>query len=140
MSLKKILIRFLGTKALEQSGIGELTLSLIPKMGIMSAVCLCISLALTRDVRDIPGFAVGFVYACVCLIYLARTCGEAASCKDIKKAKAMMVRCYLLRFFGLFMLGAVSLWFGFMSFVGILLPQLFPKILLSFEQLLRKKD
>lgn len=140
MSLKNILKRFLGTKALKQSGIGELTLSLIPKMAVMTVVCLCISLILTRDWRDITGFAVGLVYAVFCLVYLARTCGEAASCGDIRRAKAMMVRCYVLRFFGLFILGAVSLWFEFMSFVGILLPQLFPKILLSVSQHLRKKD
>lgn len=140
MSLKKILIRFLGTKALKQSGIGELTLSLIPKMAVMTAVCLCISLVLTKDWRDIPGFAVGLVYACLCLVYLARTCGEAASCGDIKRARVMMIRCYVLRFFGLFILGAVSLWFEFMSFVGILLPQLFPKILLSIDRHSRKKD
>lgn len=140
MSLKKILERLLGTKALEQSGIGEIVLSLIPKMGIMSAVTLCISLIMTRDWRDITGFAVGYVYSCGCLVYLARTCGAAAGCKDVKKAKDMMVRCYLYRFFGLFMLGAAALLFGFMSFVGVLLPQLFPKILLSLDGLLRKKD
>ena len=111
IGMKKILSRFLGTKALEQSGIGEIVLSLIPKMGVLTAAALIISLLLTRDWRDITGFAVGFVYACACLIYLARTCGDAAACKDIKKAKAMMVRCYLLRFFGLFMLGAAALWF-----------------------------
>jgi hypothetical protein len=109
-------------------------------MGLMTAACLIISLVITRDIREIPGFAAGYVYACFCLIYLARTCGDAAGCKDIKKAKAMMARCYLLRFFGLFMLGAAALWTGAVSFVGILLPQLFPKILLTFEQLTRKKD
>ncbi len=138
--MKYITKRLLGTKALENTGIAEITISLIPKMGVMAAAFLCISLLISRDLRDIPGFLVGYVYACVCLIYLARTCGEAALCKDVKKAKAMMVRCYLLRFFGLFMLGAVALWFEFMSFVGVLLPQLFPKILLSLGQLLRKKD
>lgn len=140
MGLKNMLKRLLGTPALDKSGIGEIVLSLIPKMGIMTAVCLVLSLLITRDWREIPGFAVGYVYACACLIYLARTCGYAAGCKDIKKAKAMMVRCYLYRFFGLFMLGAVSLWFGSMSFVGVLMPQLFPKILLSLDGLLRKKD
>lgn len=139
-SVKKILIRLLGTDALEQSGIGGIVLSLIPKMGIMTAAALVISLIISRDLRDIPGFLVGYIYACGCLIYLARTCCDAAGCKDIKKAKAMMVRCYLLRFFGLFMLGAVALWFGFMSFAGVLIPQLFPKILLSLDGLLRKKD
>ena len=138
--MNRILKRLLGTKALGESGIGAIVISLVPKMGLMTAVCLIISLILTRDLREIPGFLVGFVYACVCLCYLARTCADAAECKDIKKAKAMMVRCYLLRFFGLFMLGALALLTGIMSFVGILLPQLFPKILLSLDGLLRKKD
>lgn len=138
--MKKYLERFLGAKEIKDSGIDKLTLALIPKMGVMSAVCMAVSLLITRDLREIPGFAAGYVYACFCLIYLARTCAKAAGCGDIKKAKAMMHRCYLLRFFGLFMLGAAALWFKILSFVGILVPQLFPKILLMFDRLSRKKD
>lgn len=138
--LNNLLKRLLGTRALEESGIGELTLRLLPKMGIMSAVCLVLSMIISFDLRNIPGFIVGYVYACFCLIYLARTCGEAALCGDVKRAKGMMRRCYLYRFAGLFALGAAALLLDIMSFAGVLIPQLFPKILLSFERLFERKE
>lgn len=140
MLLKSLLGRWLGRDDIDSSGIGELVCALIPKMGLVTLACLLISLCISRDLRDIPGFVIGFAYSCFCLIYLARTCADAAGCKDTKKAKDKMMRCYLLRFAGLFMLGAVSLYTGFFSFAGVLIPQLLPKILLSARQLSGKKD
>lgn len=137
--LRQMLKRLLGTRALNESGIGEMILELIPKMGVLSMVCLCAAMIIDFDLRNIPGFAIGYIYACFCLIYLARTCADAAGCGNIKKAKAMMRRCYLYRFFGLFMLGAAALLFRIFSFAGVLIPQLFPKILLSVGQLSERR-
>lgn len=140
MLLKKLLVRWLGSRELEESGIAKIVYELIPKMAAVSAVCLIISLLISRDIRDIPGFVTGFLYAVFSLVYLARTCTDAALCKDTKKAKDKMMRCYILRFAGLFALGAVSLYTGLFSFAGVLIPQLLPKILLSAGQFSRKKD
>lgn len=83
------------------------------------------------DVSMIIGLVVGTAYCILAQIYLGKTINYAVKFNEIK-AKRLMISCYLLRFLGLGILCYLAVEFEFMNFVGILIPQLYPRIVLTF--------
>ena len=104
-------------------------------MLIASAVCFLFTLFWGFEVRNLVGFAVGGVNACLGLRYLAVTVNRAVDC-DVKRAKRLMLSCYGVRLAVLTALCAAGFLTGYISVVGILVPQLFPRILLMFDHFL----
>ena len=107
--------------------------------GVLSVICWCVTLFWGFEVRTLLGFIVGYFYMCACYMYLGKTC-EYAVTLDEKKAKNSMLRCYIIRYAGLFVLCSVSMLTGMVNFVGVLLPQFFPRIVLSVLQIYKRKD
>lgn len=113
-----------------KDGIKPLLKKLFPAMTALNIPVWLVTLLWGFDITMIVGLAVGTVYSIFCCRYLAKTINSAIL-KSEGKAKAMMMSCYMVRFLGLGVLGYVALSFDFMNFVGLLLPQFYPRIILS---------
>ncbi|MGN0593840.1 MAG: hypothetical protein ACI4I6_01665 [Hominimerdicola sp.] len=121
-----------------QNEMRQLLEKLIPKIAVLTVISWCITLFWGFDVRNLIGLIVGLIYVCFCYVYLAKTCVKAVEL-DFAAAKKAMFRCYIIRFFGLFALCAVTALTGFASAPCVLLPQFFPKIVLTIMQFTRQK-
>lgn len=95
------------------------------------AVCFCFTLITGFEWRNALGFAVGTLYACGCMLYLAASSERAVKTGSTAKAKRIMRSCYGIRLSLLTVLCAAAMLTGAMSPVGIIVPQLFPRILLT---------
>ena len=112
---------------------GLLILQMLPYGIAALVICLCFTLIWGFDAAVFIGFGIGFLFACASLVYLGMCCESSVSL-DVKKGKRRMLCCYLIRYFSLFGLCALSMFSGKISVVGILVPQFFPKIILSIMQ------
>lgn len=117
------------------AGLKPLVGKLCKAMAAASAVCFLFTLILGFEWRNLIGFAVGGANACAGMYYLAVTCEKAVEA-DHKRAKRMMLSCYGVRLAVLTALCAVGFFTGMISVVGVIVPQLFPRILLTFDKLL----
>ena len=104
-------------------------------MAAASVLCFLFTLFWGFEWRNLFGFAVGGANACAGMIFLAKTVGRAVDC-DQKRAKRMMLSCYGIRLAVLTALCAAGFLTGALSVVGIVVPQLFPRILLTFDHIL----
>ena len=123
----------------DKATVRKLVREMIVPMGIMTAVCWAFTLIWGFKLSNLAGFCVGFVYVWVCYEYLARSCERAVEL-DVTKAKRVMLVCYLGRFAGLFALCAAAMLTGYISAVGVLVPQLFPRIILTVKQFTAGKE
>jgi len=121
-----------------KEGIKPLLKKLFPRMIIINVPVWLITLIWGFDLTMIVGLAVGTAYSIACCIYLASTINEAVECSQ-GKAKGKMMSCYAVRMLGLCVLGYVALRYDFMNFVGFLLPQFYPRIILTIMNFLEKK-
>lgn len=96
------------------------------------AVCFLFTLFWGFELRNLFGFGIGTLNACFSLWLLARTVNKAVEC-NVKRAKRLMIGCFALRMAILTALCAVGFFTGAISVVGVIVPQLFPKILLTFD-------
>lgn len=120
------------------SEIMQLLKRMLPWGIILNIVCLLITFIWNFSWSSFLGFVVGFVYVCLCYLYLGYTCEKAVRC-DKSKAKRSMLTCYIVRFSGMFILCAISMLTGIMNVVGILLPQFYPRIILTVMQFADRK-
>ncbi len=104
-------------------------------MAAAGAVCFLFTLITGFEWRNLFGFSVGTANACGGMLYLAKTVERAVECSP-KRAKRLMLSCYGIRLAVLTALCAVGAFTGVLSIVGIIVPQLFPRILLGFDRLL----
>lgn len=121
-----------------KDGIKPLLKKLFPRMIIINLPVWLITLLWGFDLTMIVGLAVGTAYSIICCIYLSNTINKAVLNSE-GKAKAMMFSCYAVRMLGLGILGYVALKYDFMNFVGFLLPQFYPRIILTIMTFLEKK-
>ena len=110
---------------------------LIP-MAVMTVVCYAFTLIWGFDVPTLIGFAVGYGYVVVCYEYLAYSCEKAVEL-DVKKGKRTMLTCFAVRYAGLFALSAAAMLTGCMNVIGILVPQFYPRIVLTAKEFFIKK-
>lgn len=122
-----------------KDGIKPLLKLLFPKMIVANVPVWLITLIWGFDLTMIIGLAVGTLYAIISYIYLANTINKSVV-NSVGRAKWMMMRCYLVRMFLLCFLGYVALKYDFMNFVGLLLPQFYPKIILTIMNFTEKKN
>lgn len=118
----------------------RLLLEKIYRWGALCAVvCFAVTLFWGFDFSNLTGFAVGYGYMCVSFEYFGRVCEKAVT-QDKKKAVRAVRACYFIRFGGLFLLCALSMLTGLASFAGIIVPQFFPKIILTVNEFSHKKS
>lgn len=122
-----------------RSPLSDLLYSLLLPMAVMTAVCWCATLLWGFDVPTLIGFAVGYGYVVACCFYLAHSCEKAVEL-DVKKGKRVMLACYAVRFAVLFVLCAFSMHTGCINVIGVLVPQFFPRIVLTAREFLIKKE
>ena len=121
-----------------KSPLRELVRSMLVPMAVMTLVCWAVTLIWGFDLPTLIGFALGFVYVCVCYEYLAFSCEKAVEL-DVQKGKRVMLTCYLVRFAGLFALSAAAMLTGWVNVIGILVPQFFPRIILTAKEFFLRK-
>lgn len=121
-----------------KDGIKPLLKKLFPRMIIINIPVWLITLLWGFDLTMIVGLAVGTAYSIFSCIYLANTINKAVECSQ-GKAKSMMIGCYLVRLLGIGFLGYLALSYDFMNFVGFLLPQFYPRIVLTIMTFIEKK-
>lgn len=110
---------------------------LIPYMLFANVPIWLFSLIWGFDLTMIIGLFVGTIYCILAYFYLGRTINLAVRLSK-RKAQGLMLSCYFIRFLGLGILGYFALKYDFMNFVGLLLPQFYPRIILSFMGFNRK--
>lgn len=123
----------------ETSTLRPLLNKIYPAGGVITAVCWLFTLIWGFELRTLLGFLVGYGYMCLCYEYLARVC-ERVVRLDRKRGGRAVTACYMIRFAGLFLLCAMGMLTGYLNFVGILLPQFFPKIILMVMQFTRGRN
>lgn len=101
--------------------------------GVLSAGCFAVTLIWGFDIKNVVGFAIGYAYLCLCYFYFGRVCESAVRC-SVKRAAHMMRVCYFLRYGGLFLLCATAALIGYANFTGIVIPQFFPRIILTADR------
>lgn len=121
-----------------KDGIKPLLKKLFPRMILFNIPVWLVTLIWGFDLTMIIGLVVGTAYSIVGCIYLADTINKAVS-HSRGKAKRMMMNCYLVRMLGLGVLGYLALTYDFMNFVGFLLPQFYPRMILTIMNFLEKR-
>ena len=122
-----------------KSTLRKLVGDMIVPMAVMTAVCWAFTLIWGFKLSNLAGFAVGFAYVWVCYEYLARSCERAVEL-DVPRAKRVMLVCYLVRFAGLFALCAAAMLTGYINVAGVLVPQFFPRIILTVKHFTAGKE
>lgn len=102
------------------------------------ALSFVISLIWGFDFTMALGLMAGYVYLAFSYIYLAGSICAAVGTKDKSKAKRTMFGSYMLRYIGLFLLCWIAFEIKILNVVGIILPQLFPKIILWIYQITKR--
>lgn len=122
----------------KNSEIKNLLWKMLPWGAVMAVLCWGVMLFRGFIAADLLGILTGFVYVCLCYVYLARCCERAVS-MDIKNAKKLMFRCYLLRYAGLFGLCAFAMLTKHINVVGVLVPQFFPAMILRLMYIFNRR-
>ncbi|MBP5268862.1 MAG: hypothetical protein J6Z29_09885 [Ruminococcus sp.] len=84
------------------------------------------------------GFLLGYGFMCAQFEYFGRSC-ESAVKLDKKSAVRKMRVCYAVRMSSLVILSCTAAYTGIANFTGILIPQLFPKMILTADQFFGRK-
>ena len=114
-------------------------LAMIYKWGaVLTALCFAVTLIWGFKVSQLLGFGLGYGFMCAQFEYFGRCC-ESAVKLDRKAAVRKMRVCYALRMTALVLLACTAAYTGFANFTGILIPQLFPKIILTAGHFLGRK-
>ena len=122
----------------DKSPLRELVHSMLLPMAVMTVVCWAVTLIWGFDVPTLIGFAIGYVYVVVCYEYLAWSCEKAVEL-DVRKGKRVMLTCYMVRYAGLFALSAAAMLTGYVNVIGVLVPQFYPRIILTAKEFFIKK-
>ncbi|WP_124098302.1 ATP synthase subunit I [Ruminococcus sp. Marseille-P6503] len=117
--------------------ISALYKKMLPPMLALNSVLILICLIGGFGWRKLTGLIIGFIYMMWCLWYLGRTVVRAVD-MTVKKAKHTMAYCYAVRYAGLFALCFAAFELDLFSAAGILLPQFYPRAVLSLDALTGK--
>ena len=103
-----------------------------------SLIAFFISILWGFDITMLFGLMVGYAYLVFSYTYLAGSICAAVGTSDKSKAKKQMFGSYMLRYIGLFLLCWLAFELKIINVVGILLPQLFPKITIWIHQIIKR--
>lgn len=111
---------------------------LVIAMALINVLFYGLSLFWGFDLKTLLGFIVGYVYVNVCYFYLAYTVEKCVD-MNVKRAKRLMLVCYVVRYTGLFLLCFVAMQFKIFNVIGIIIPQLYPRIAFGIIQFIERK-
>lgn len=111
---------------------------MIPGLFVLTFLAFLISLFRGFKLSLLLGFSVGFVYVILSYFYMAQTILHAVK-HNKKTAQRMMFGCYLLRYIVLLLVCAIAFKTEVFNVFGVLIPQLFPRIVLMFNNFRERK-
>ena len=117
-------------KSDNNSSIFKLLKRMIIIMGVINIFFYLLSLIWGFSIKMLLGFLVGFIYVSLCYVYVAKTVENAVEMPE-KRAKRSVISCYIIRYIGLFLLCFVAIQFKIFNVVGILIPQMYPRMAIS---------
>lgn len=122
-----------------ESSVTRPLLTMIYKWGaVLTAVCFLITLFWGFRISQLLGFGLGYGFMCAQFEYFGRCC-ESAVLLDRKSGVRKMRVCYAVRMSALVTLSCIAAYTGFANFTGILIPQLFPRIILTADHFIGRK-
>lgn len=110
---------------------------LIPRIAMMNIPVYLISLIWGFSLPFLIGLVAGTAYACISLIYLGITIERSVE-KTVKKAQANVFASYGVRYIVLFLLCYVGVETKAMSFLALIIPQFYARVVLWLEMLFPK--
>ena len=114
-------------------------LLMIYKWGaVLTVIGFAVTLFQGFKVSQLLGFLLGYGFMCAQFEYFGRSC-ESAVKLDKKSAVRKMRVCYAVRISALVILSCTAAYTGIANFTGILIPQLFPKMILTADQFFGRK-
>ncbi|WP_024857847.1 hypothetical protein [Ruminococcus albus] len=114
-------------------------LLMIYKWGaVLTVIGFAVTLFRGFKVSQLLGFLLGYGFMCAQFEYFGRSC-ESAVKLDKKSAVHKMRVCYAVRMSSLVILSCTAAYTGIANFTGILIPQLFPKMILTADQFFGRK-
>ena len=114
-------------------------LLMIYKWGaVLTVIGFAVTLFRGFKVSQLLGFLLGYGFMCAQFEYFGRSC-ESAVKLDKKSAVRKMRVCYAVRISSLVILSCTAAYTGIANFTGILIPQLFPKMILTADQFFGRK-
>ena len=114
-------------------------LVMIYKWGaVLTVIGFAVTLFWGFSFAQLLGFLLGYGFMCAQFEYFGRSC-ESAVKLDRKSAVRKMRVCYAVRVAALVILSCTAAYTGIANFTGILIPQLFPKMILTADQFFGRK-
>ncbi len=107
-------------------------------MALINVAFCLLSLITGVHLNLILGLWVGYFYVCLSYIYLSEVVERAVD-KTEQKAKRSLISCYAIRYAGLFMLCFLAGELKILSMLGVVIPQLYPKIALGIISFAERK-
>ncbi|MCR5022457.1 hypothetical protein [Ruminococcus sp.] len=127
------------TKLSDNTSVTRPLLLMIYKWGaVLTVLCFAVTLFWGFKASQLLGFVLGYGFMCAQFEYFGRSC-ESAVKLDRKSAVRKMRICYAIRCTALVILSCATAYTGIANFTGILIPQLFPKIILTADQFFGRK-
>lgn len=111
---------------------------MIPGLLVLTILAYLISLFWGFKISVLLGFSVGFIFVILSYFYMAETISRAVK-RNKKTAQRMMFGCYLSRYIVLLLICAIAFKTGIFNVFGVLIPQLFPRIVLMFNNYRERK-
>lgn len=111
---------------------------MIPGLFVLTVLAFLVSLFWGFKLSILIGFSIGFVYVVLSYFYMAETISRAVK-HNKKTAQRMMFGCYLLRYILLILICAIAFKTEVFNVFGVLIPQLFPRIVLMFNSFRERK-
>ena len=105
---------------------------------VLTVIGFAVTLFRGFKVSQLLGFLLGYGFMCAQFEYFGRSC-ESAVKLDKKSAVRKMRVCYAVRISSLVILSCTAAYTGIANFTGILIPQLFPKMILTADQFFGRK-
>lgn len=111
---------------------------MIPGLFVLTALSFLASLFWGFKISILLGFLVGFIFVVLSYFYMAETISRAVK-RNKKTAQRMMFGCYLSRYILLLLICAIAFKTGALNVFCVLIPQLFPRIVLMFNNYRERK-
>ncbi len=105
---------------------------------ILTFISFLVSLLWGFKMSVLIGFLVGLVYVILSYCYLSETIYRAIN-RSKKTAQKMMFFCYLSRYLILILLCLVAVKVKFINVFAVLVPQLFPRLVLTLNNFKERK-
>lgn len=125
-------------KMLNNTSLRKIFLNMIPGLFVLTVLAFLISLFCGFKLSVLLGFLIGFIYVVLSYFYMAETIVRAVR-QSKKKAQRMMTGCYIIRYFVLILICAAAFKTEFFNVFCVLIPQLFPRIVLMFNSFTERK-